>query len=144
MITMKSKLTLSQTRNIWKELQKCNEETLFAIMESQEFLKLHDVYTKFLQQLESPMAKFWQSYIDMVFLLLRFICATHQGHWELRKACIRDMLPWFFAYDCTNYARYLSVYWSNMINLPSTNPDAELALASGELSVQRTIIIFHK
>ena len=49
------------------------------------------------------MRTFWKSYIVMVTLLLRFI-QPREGNWNLHLACIRDMLPWMFAYDRTNYS----------------------------------------
>ena len=48
------------------------------------------------------------------------------------------MLPWFFAYDHTNYARFGTVYWSTLMTLSSSHPDAEAAFTSGEISVQRS------
>lgn len=56
------------------------------------------------------MKDFWGSYIDMVGLLLRFNHATREGDWQLHLACVRAMIPYMFAYDQVNYARYLPVY----------------------------------
>lgn len=118
--------------------QQCDHEAFSALRHSESFTQLRDLYSNYCKNLTSPMAKLWQSYIEMVLLLLRFIRATRQGNWSLHKACMKDMLPWFFAYDRTNYARYGSVYWCTMATLATTHPDAEDALASGELSVQRS------
>lgn len=49
---------------------------------------------------------FWSSYIDMVQLLLLFLRATRSSNWDLHLATIPKMLPWFFAYNRTNYCRY--------------------------------------
>ena len=48
------------------------------------------------------------------------------------------MLPWNFAYDHVNYARYLPVYLLHMIQLPETHPEAQMMLENGEFGVQRT------
>ena len=53
-------------------------------------------------------------------------------------ACIRDMIPWMFAYDRTNYSRYLPVYWCDMMSLEEKHPAAHEALQAGEFVVQRS------
>ena len=49
--------------------------------------------------------RFWQSYLDMMMTLLAFIRATRTSDWDLHLSSLRDMLPWMFAYDRTNYSR---------------------------------------
>lgn len=51
-------------------------------------------------------------------------------------------MPWFFAYDHINYARYGTVYWCILRGLPTTHPDAEAALSAGEFSVQHSDMAF--
>ena len=70
-------------------------------------------------------------------LLLELFRATYRGKmavihrpslpaatrevWSLHICYICEMLPWVFASDKTNYARYLSVYWCEMMLLPWTS-----------------------
>ena len=75
----------------------------------------------------------------MVATLLSLIRPTRKGNWELHLECIKAVLPWFFAYDHTNYARYLPVYLVHMLELPDTHPDAYSMLSQGDFGVQRTI-----
>ena len=72
--------------------RRCDAESYAAQKSCGAFVKLHDLFTDYLKSLTLPMATFWQSYIDMVLLLLQFIQATRQGICELNKACIQDML----------------------------------------------------
>lgn len=74
----------------------------------------------------SKMFEFWSSYIDMVQLLLTFIRATRTTNWMLHLSAVRAMLPWYFAYDRINYARYMSAYWLEMICLDETHPGKEM------------------
>lgn len=97
-------------------------ENLEQLVESDSFCYIYSLYSNFCQSLEAPMATFWNSYIDMVALILHFIRSTRLGNWSLHVACIRDMIPWMFAYDRTNYARYLPYYWSDMQQLETTHP----------------------
>ncbi|XP_070537990.1 uncharacterized protein [Ptychodera flava] len=63
---------------------------------------------------------FWNSYLEMVQVLLLFIRATREGGWELHLSVLRDMLPWYFAYGRVNYSRYLPVYLQEMSALKVT------------------------
>lgn len=46
------------------------------------------------------------------------------------------MIPWCFAYDHINYARYLSAYLFEMTHLKEALPDAYEYLKTGGFSVQ--------
>jgi len=76
----------------------------------------------------------------MVKLLLSFICATHEGNWKLHLECIKCMLPWFFAYDRINYSCYLTIYFAEVLDLPSKHRSAYEALNSGEFAVQCLLV----
>lgn len=110
------------------------------LMALPSFLELYDRFIQYLHQMacSSPVAMFWCSYIEMVQLLLQFVRATRTGDWALHLYCVRKMLPWFFAYDRVNYARYLSVYWVDMMSLPDSHPAVHEAMVSGEFCVQRS------
>jgi hypothetical protein len=55
------------------------------------------------------------SYIDMVdSILLNLLRSSREGNWNLHLFSIKEMIPWCFAYDKFNYARYLPVYYSQM------------------------------
>ena len=88
----------------------------------------------------TKMDKYWLSYVEMVSLLLRFIRSTKEGDWNLHLACIRDMIPWTFAYDRVNYSRYLSVYWCDMMSLNERHPTAHEAFQAGEFVAQRSTV----
>ena len=62
----------------------------------------------------STMFSFWHEYLQMVDILLHFIRAERTGHWELHLSSLAAMIPYFFAYDRMNYARYATVYLAQM------------------------------
>ena len=103
-----------------------------------DFIKILDLFKLYSEEDNGPLKKFWRSYLEMVSLLLTSIRATREGTWPLHLECIREMLPWYFAYDHVDYARYLPVYLIHMIQLPETHPEAQLMLQNGEFGVQRT------
>ena len=91
-----------------------------------EFQVIFNLYKEYCKDDNGPLKVFWNSYLEMVEVLMNFLRAT------------REMLPCFFAYDHTNYARYLPVYLANMITLPETHPEAHALLENGDFGVQRT------
>jgi len=60
------------------------------------------------------LSAFWMSFVDMSEILLGIIRASREGNWPLHLISVRKMIPWSFAYDRTNYARYLPVYFAQM------------------------------
>ena len=85
---------------------------------------------------ENVIFKFWQSYIEMVEILLLFVRVTREGNWKLHLSCVRCTLPWMFAYDRVNYARYLSTYWVEMLSLPTSHLRVNIFLQQGEFVTQ--------
>ena len=79
------------------------------------------------------MAQCWNLYIDMMSLLLQFLRLSEEGNWPLHLVCIRDMMPWSFAYGRTNYSHYMPLYWCEMMTLPETHPQANAHLHASEL-----------
>ena len=79
-----------------------------------EFVELYDMYMEFLRKHNGQLSEFWMSYIDIMEILLGLLRASREGNWELHISSIRKMVPWCFAYDNINYARYLSAYLLEM------------------------------
>ena len=103
---------------------------------------IHDLLTKLEIFTESkckscPTFAFWNSYLELVEILLLFIRATREGNWSLHLSSVRDMIPWYFAYDRVNYARYMPVYWMEMMNLDRSHPEILHSLQNGTFAVQQ-------
>ena len=110
-----------------------------AVMKSQpysEFIVLYDKYLDYLRNSNGKLSSFWMSYLDIVEILLNLLRASRERDWELHLSAIRKMIPWCFAHDNLNYARYLSAYVSEMSHLEEENPDAFKYLKPGGFSVQ--------
>ena len=89
------------------------------------------MFLEHLRHNNGELSAFWMSYIDMVEdVLLGLLRASREGNWELYLHAIQNMIPWCFAYDKLNYARYLSPYFVQMTNLPSRQV---LVVVRGEL-----------
>ncbi len=118
--------------------QKFPSEDFNAMLTSDAFLQLLKAYEEFVQKSSTNQTfTFWSTYIEMVENLLLFIRATREGNWTLHSSTVQSMLPWFFACDKVNYARYLTAYWVEMSNLEDTHLTAHQQLLSGDFVAQR-------
>ena len=81
---------------------------------------------------------FWDEFIEMVEILLRFVRAERAGDWNLHIDSLSDMLPYFFAYDRINYARWGSVYFADMKSLPWSAKEVHEEFLSGNHPVKRS------
>ena len=89
-----------------------------------------------LREKGSDLVKFWLPYLEICELVLNLIDATCTGNWTLYLSCIKEAIPWCFAYGHQNYARYLIPFLNNMLRLPSSMPEVYNAILNGEFSVQ--------
>ena len=84
-----------------------------SLLNSPSCVKVVDLfnnYLDFLRYNNGDLSAFWMSYIDMVEVVLGMIRASREENWILHIAMIKEMIPWAFAYDKQNYARYLDTF----------------------------------
>ena len=132
----KNKELLDRARNIREAFKR---GTFFEAVQMDDFQELVLELKEFssMRSCESPTFQYWMTFIQMVETLLSFIRATRTGDWNLHLASVRQMLPWFFAYDRVNYARYLTVYWLEMLNLGKTHLAVQEEFLDGNFVVQQ-------
>ena len=114
---------LDEVANLGNNLTKDKHD---RVIESQPFKCLNECFEEYVDHLRKtngPLSAFWMSYIEMVELTLHMVRTSGEGDWTLHLSCIRQMLPWCFAYDAINYARYMSVYYSDMTSLQEEHPE---------------------
>ena len=68
--------------------------------------------------------------------MLNMLRALRAGNWKLPLHIIHDLIPWCFAYDNINYARYLSTYYAEMSHLHIEHPQVYEYMEQGGFSVQ--------
>ena len=86
----------------------------------------------------SLLFSFWDTYIELVKLLLQFIRAERDGHWKLHLETTSRMVPYFYAMDRTNYSRWLPVYLFDMYQLPQKFPEVHEEFLKGNHAVSRS------
>ena len=72
----------------------------------------------------------------MMELLLSLIYSARSGKWDLLLECIHSIIPFTFAYDHFNYARYLSALLGEMLSLEDYYPDIYERFKAGEVSAR--------
>ena len=79
--------TIEQFRNY------IHDTALKTLMLTNAFEKLKESYNMFCQSLGSH-GQFWNSYLEMVWLLLRYIRSSSEANWELHLRCLVEMIPY--------------------------------------------------
>ena len=70
---------------------------------------------------EYPQFKYWSTTLNLELLLLRYVRSLRDADFSLYINSINEMLPWFFALNHGNYARWLPIHLHDMATLHSTN-----------------------
>lgn len=102
----------------------------------QRILNLLRGYLDSLRHERGNLASFWLMYVDVVETLLGLIRADREGDWNLHLASTRKMIPWCFAMEKTNYARYVPVCFALLCfgaaATPGITKDLQSACDKGE------------
>ena len=109
--------------------------TLLDDVTCTHLLQLFQEYLGFLRK-GHKLAAFWMSYLDMAEIMLGLLRAAREGDWMLHLESVQAMIPWCFAYDKLNYARFLPYYFATMSRLPIDHPEVFQHFMQGGFSVQ--------
>ena len=124
--------------------KKPSHDTLQEMKENEAFSAFFARYQQFKQSVRDghlgKTAQFWLSYMAIVWLILTLIKATKMNDMQLHLASLYSLCPILFAYDHTNYARYLPFYILAILNLNTTQPGAEDLLRNNDISVRRSSV----
>ena len=82
-------------------------------------------------------AQFWQvNYLDIIHILNGIHIAVQESNYELRLKCWKEILPYFFCLNRTNYSRYGSYYVSQLPKIDELFPGCKERLKYYGISVQ--------
>ena len=89
----------------------------------------------------SRTAKLWVNcLIKPVFTIMKYIRAEREADWCLHLACVREMMPLFFAASHCNYARYGLYYIRTMAAMPE---DVRQHFVNGEHTMHHNPWLFN-
>ena len=83
---------------------------------------------------EGDMAFWIDSYLEMVHLLLNVIHFQRCGNWDGMLETMYDFLPYCFDLNRNKYARNLTFFYLDMLQLPDKCPEADEYLRHGGFS----------
>ena len=124
----------------WDTTKKTTREIYDNFKDDKEFENLYreflNIKVEWGRNKNNTLRKFWLSFIDMVDLLLNTIYAVRSGSWLLLLECIREIIPFTFAYDHINYARYLTPMLGDMLQLEVDFPEVYEQFIAGNFAAQ--------
>ena len=85
-----------------------------------------------------PQFHFWYLTLQLELLLLVFVRSIRQANFSLYVDSVAKILPWFFALNHYNYARWLSVHLLDMRALPQTAPDVAGKFNEGFFTINKS------
>lgn len=87
---------------------------------------------------KQPQFQYWNTVLELEILCLQFVRAVREGNFAMYVRVLRLLLPWFFALDSHNYARWLSVHYRDMSKLRETHPSVFTAFTQGSFVVHKS------
>lgn len=105
---------------------------------------INTLLNRFKQVISSQLFKFWDDYVTMVLLLLKFIRTERESNWKLHLEATTEMIPHFCSMDRVNYARWLPVYIMDMRQLPEKAPEVYNEFMNGNHAVSRSSQSFNQ
>ena len=81
-------------------------------------------------------AQFWVLYLDLMRIQHQIHIAVQTNDFEMRLNAWKEILPLYFAFNKTNYARYGTWYVQTMIEIDERYPGLKELLNTTGFSVQ--------
>jgi len=85
-----------------------------------------------------PQFQYWHTTLQLELGLLMFVCAVRQSDFDLYIEALTYILPWFFALNHQNYARWVSVHLRDMTTLGTVHPDIHREFQGGKFTVNKS------
>lgn len=90
-----------------------------------------------------PQFLYWSRVLELQLCCLQLVRAFREANFSLYVTAIKQILPWMFAMDHPNYARWLSVHYRDMCELPVKHPEVYAQFCNnGSFVVHKTSRLF--
>ena len=96
----------------------------------------------YMQSNNEPQFKFWITTLNLELMVLQFIRSIRERDFHMYIQALLKVVPWLFAFNHVNYAHWLPVHISDMVNLPTTHPGVYHEFMKGNFAVNKTSNIF--
>ena len=90
------------------------------------------------QRSVSPQFQFWNLVLDMELAIFLLIHSFREGDFKLYREALTELIPYFFANNNTNYARWLPMHWRDMMSLDQQHPDVAREFHKGNFVIHKS------
>ena len=85
-----------------------------------------------------PQFQYWSITLDFELAVLIFVRSLRERNFQLYIDSLTVLVPWFFALNHTNYARWLPVHIRDMMTLAQIHPAVAREFEAGKFVVRKT------
>ncbi|KAK3909702.1 Cis-prenyltransferase 4, chloroplastic [Frankliniella fusca] len=85
-----------------------------------------------------PTFRFWLTFLELILLLLQFVKSLRQSTFPLYVESFGEMIPWFFYFNHTHYARWGTVHYMELMELPVKIPSLYAEFLKGKFTVHKS------
>ena len=89
-----------------------------------------------------PQFSFWSQVLELEVLVLEIVRSIREGNFKSYVESVTALMPWMFALDHVNYARWLSVHVRDMATLQTSHPGVYQKFSSGAFAVRKSTRVF--
>ena len=89
-----------------------------------------------------PQFQYWTTVLALELSTLIYVRSMREANFSMYLDALTELVPWFFALDHTNYARWIPVHLRDMAELANTHPDVFTEFSNGHFTVQKTKRMF--
>ena len=87
---------------------------------------------------ESPQFQFWHLVLDMELIIFILIRSFREGNFTLYHEALSGLIPYFFANNNVNYARWLPVHLKDMMSLEQQHPEVAREFHKGNFVTHKS------
>ena len=98
-----------------------------------DFERLCEMHKK-----ESPQFFYWNLVMSMELATLTLIQSFRKADFELYHKSLAELLPYFFANNNVNYARWLTIHLRDMMAIEENHPNIAEELEKGNFVVHKS------
>ena len=89
------------------------------------------------RKLQGPQFRYWHLVLTMELAILVFIRSLRESNFSLYRQALCQLIPYMYAHNNVNYARWLSIHLIDMMTLEERHPNIAEAFHAGKFVVHK-------
>lgn len=127
--------------SLYKLLKAAYEKYVMeAGADSEEVISLDDWCER--RRGQSPQFQFWYLVLSMELVIFMLVRSFREANFDLYCQSLSELLPFFFANNNVNYARWLPIHLRDMVTLKEKHPQLAEEFEKGNFVVHKTTRVF--